>query len=797
MATDAASPPRGEIPRRVVVKFLDGVVLPYEDGAERHVTRLGVAPWAELAERFKGIRLDRLFTAASAERIGELVFQAAEGDRRYRPSNLLSYFVIDAPAGVDAAALAGALREWAQVETAYVDPGDEAPAPPATNPGYALQTYLEPPATAPPPAAQGAIDAEFAWTQPGGTGAGQKIVDLERGAKLTHEDLVARNIPTLHGINAQADQAHGARALGVVAAVDNTKGVIGIAHGVAEVAYTCQVINALGTVNRPDAVLAAIQHFTQPGEQPLGRVLLLEVQLNTTNDPGPLTDTHGVMWNLMPMETAPADFEVIRLASALGIIVVEAAGNGLHDLDLFEQGGTGFVLSRGHPADFRDSGAIMVGGSTSSYPYRPAVVGSGQGTNSGSRVDCFAWAENVRTCDVEAFTGSDAYTSTFGGTSSASAIVAGAALLVQGVAQAGPLGHRLGPGAMRALLSDPAFNTHSANPGIDLIGVMPNLRRILQDSLGVAPDVYMRDYVGDTGDVHAGAISLSPDIIVRPTPVANPGVTFGPGTENDDMLGPTVTSGQDNVVYVRVFNRGAVAASNVTAEVFYASPATLITPAAWTRIGSVTMPGVPAGNVVTVSAAITWPAGSVPGPGHYCFVALVGAAQDPAPNPAAFLSFDNYYAYIRNNNNVTWRNFDVVTAPAPGPSGNLAAADADSYVFEFDALGAADAERRFELAVGSRLPSGSRAWLQAPLSLVGQLPFVEMEGERQTGRVPVAPHGRTTLPSLTFAARSRWPCRLLVEVPRGYRRREHEVYVSQLYEGFEVGRVTWRIVAAT
>ena len=76
MATDGAPKPAGEIPRRVVVKFRDAVVLPYEDGAERHVTRLGVGPWTELAHRFKGVRLDRLFTVVSPERIGELVPQA-------------------------------------------------------------------------------------------------------------------------------------------------------------------------------------------------------------------------------------------------------------------------------------------------------------------------------------------------------------------------------------------------------------------------------------------------------------------------------------------------------------------------------------------------------------------------------------------------------------------------------------------------------------------------------------------------------------------------------------------------
>jgi len=160
------------------------------------------------------------------------------------------------------------------------------------------------------------------------------------------------------------------------------------------------------------------------------------------------------------------------------------------------------------------------------------------------------------------------------------------------------------------------------------------------------------------------------------------------------------------------------------------------------------------------------------------------------------VDFDYYCAYIRNNNNVTWRNFDVVTAPAPGDPGSPGAGGGDPYAFEFAAPGATDSDRYFELAVGSRLPPGSRVWLEAPVSLLGdRLPFVDVDKERHTGQVPIGPHGRTTLPPVVFPAKSRSRCRLLVHVPREYRERDYEVYVSQLYKGFEVGRATWRIVA--
>src|SRR5437016_4145790 len=380
--------PNKNIPRRVVVKFRDAVNLPYEDGAERHVVRLGVGPWTELAQRFQAVRLNRLFTVISPERIGQLVSRATDRDRHYRAPNLLSFFVIDAPVGVD-----------------------------------------------------------------------------------------------------PKDRRHGAQVLCVVAAMDNAVGVVGIAYGVQEVKYTCQVIDSAGTVNRPNAVMAAIDHFTQPGEDPVGRVLLLEVQLGATNDGVSLQDVNGNVWEAMPMETTLADYEAIRLATGLGIVVIEAAGNGDHNLDQFKQQSSGqFVLAR--PGGRADSGAIIVGGSESAFPYKRKVNFPGiDGSCLGTRVDCFAWSENVMTFDVER-TGEDLYSASFGGTSAAAAIVAGAALLVQGAAEA-KNGSRLDPTQLRALVADktPNGNTPSNNPGVDLIGVMPNLKSILQTKLGIGVDV--------------------------------------------------------------------------------------------------------------------------------------------------------------------------------------------------------------------------------------------------------------------------------------------------------------------
>jgi len=58
-------------------------------------------------------------------------------------------------------------------------------------------------------------------------------------------------------------------------------------------------------------------------------------------------------------------------------------------------------------------------------------------------------------------------------------MVASAAVALQGMVKALNLA-ALSPREVRRILSDPAINTASANPAVDRIGVMPNLRRIYE-----------------------------------------------------------------------------------------------------------------------------------------------------------------------------------------------------------------------------------------------------------------------------------------------------------------------------
>lgn len=193
-----------------------------------------------------------------------------------------------------------------------------------------------------------------------------------------------------------------------------------------------------------------------------GDVLLLEAQAWN-----PMMDPRS---GLMPVEVTDANYDVIRLATALGITVVEAGANGSFDLDTYVDKSGNQIFKRSGKG-FRDSGAIMVGGGSSSLPHNRMAW-----SNYGSRIDVFAWGENIDTSDAEVTAVHNQYTTAFGGTSGASPIITGAALIVQGIANA-LKGSKLLPLQVRKILT--TGGTASGTPVSDKIGVMPNLKAII------------------------------------------------------------------------------------------------------------------------------------------------------------------------------------------------------------------------------------------------------------------------------------------------------------------------------
>ena len=359
---------------------------------------------------------------------------------------LRRYQTIEVASRADAEALVREMTAIPAVEIAYVAGG---PTPPPVlavdDPRNVRQHYED--------AAPVGIDARWAWSR-SIDGSGVRFVDLERGWSLSHEDLAAANINVLSGVNTDF-HGHGTAVLGQVAGVDNTVGVVGIAPS-ADVSVVSQW-RANGSYNTAEAIISAANSI-QPGD-----VLLLEAQTtySTTGD------------TLLPVEVEEAAFDAIAYATARGIVVVEAAGNGEYDLDTFRDTNDAAVLDRAS-ADFRDSGAIMVGAATSTSPHSRLDF-----SNFGSRIDCYGWGEDITTTgDGWQGTGGTTYTDSFGGTSGASPIVAGAALLVQSYLKRTTAIPSTSTG-IRSLLTASAWSTASSAPATDQIGVMPNVRAII------------------------------------------------------------------------------------------------------------------------------------------------------------------------------------------------------------------------------------------------------------------------------------------------------------------------------
>jgi subtilisin family serine protease len=710
----------------------------------------------------------RLITSLSPDEILRLEEEAA--GTPWRPLNSLTqYWRVDLRQSHEP--LDEVARRFArvrEVELAYpesvvTDPVVNA----ADDPFSAQQGYLD--------AAPTGIDARWAWTQTGGEGQGVGVVDLEQGWRLAHEDLTGKAPALIYNHNLDGVGGyvgnHGTAVMGVLAADDNTRGVVGIAPSLTSLRATSHFDGAT-TGHVADAAVAALPYMNA------GDVLLLEVQ-------------RGAL--LLPTETDPADHAAIRLATARGIIVVEAAGNGSQPLDDWPGPAGPFRLRRGH-TDFRDSGAIMVGACRSAVVGGTAHERAGS-SNFGNRVDCYGWGEHVTSCgygDLTPGAGSDAdYTATFDGTSSASPIVAGAAVLIQSLYR-NATGTRLSPGQMRSILAIPANGTPQGGARAGNIGVMPNVRRIGQNVLGLVPDVYLRDAVGDNGVVpHLGALSTSPDVILQPVPVANHSTAFGEGsgTENDATLGLQAETGQDNTIYVRMRNRGGSAANGVTATVYWSRVSTLVTPGMWNLVGTSPPVNVPTGNTLVVAPGITWPSASIPAPGHYCFVALLDQAQDPAPPIPGPTDWTGFLDIIRNHNTVTWRNFHVVDVE-PDPA-------TDPVALRFVLAGAPGQARRFDLELAVNLPEDARLFLSLPAAAAGALPSMWREllmRDRNGQFVLDVPRIRSNaLCGLRLHADAAHECRFVLQPSMRLADGIHTIAIRQFDDGLQVGGITWAL----
>lgn len=357
----------------------------------------------------------------------------------------------------DALRLADRLGGDPAVEQAFVEPVitlpslwlDAAPRDgescPITTPSFeSYQGYLGP--------APHGIDAPAAWRR-GFRGAGVWFADVEGGWNSAHEDLPGDRISHVAGrpIPDSSWRAHGTAVLGEVVGRDNGKGVVGIAPDVERV-FT----SSIGGISVADAIDAAAGKL-RPGD-----VLLIELQGG------------GPRGRYLPVEYWDDVFDAIRAATARGVVVIEAAGNGNEDLDHA-------AYDRKFDRRRRDSGAIMVGAGA---PPRAGFVDRARldFSNYGGRVDVQGWGRKVATLDygdLQACDGDERerhYTGEFSGTSSASPIVAGAAVILEGIART--RGAPIAPAALRQLLRE--TGTPQAGDTRQQIGPRPDLERAIR-----------------------------------------------------------------------------------------------------------------------------------------------------------------------------------------------------------------------------------------------------------------------------------------------------------------------------
>ena len=417
-----------DVEHRLVVKFndalrarcVDGEVVSADENANRFVSDLSAA---------NNLQFHPLINLDEAK-LEALAKKAAVNSGRKQPDLCAMVVVEAAKAKLQQVALTlsdSQYVEWVEFERIAPAPpvffGDFDIAPPT--PDYAAQNrqgYV-----GPNPGLNTLAFQAFGNSR----GQGVRIADCEYGFHPGHEDLcdiVAESGQTPNPqVASLGFDAHGTASLGISVGANNGYGVRGISYD-ADAFFFSEWTNE-GGFRRAAAIASAIA-TVEPGD-----IVLLEMQTSIAGE-----DAFG------PAELSNSVWNVVRMASDLGVIVVAAAGNGDQDLD---SGTYASYRARG------DSGSIIVGAGT------PNTSHSKLGFSTfGSRVNVQGWGRSVFTLGYGGFSqigGSDDlnqyYTSTFAGTSSASAMLAGVCAALQGYAKA-ELGRPLTPAEMREVLTE-------------------------------------------------------------------------------------------------------------------------------------------------------------------------------------------------------------------------------------------------------------------------------------------------------------------------------------------------------
>ena len=468
----------------------DAVMIKFKDTAPMRL-RNGRPVNVEAEVQSAGIAAIHALAAGGLWTRGHDVSEAALDDLRaqgrmrtgQQPPDLNNYHRLELPPGMD---IPTALAQFgAHPEVEWVGPIPKPVGTPVVPdlvaPGGITgdiaadryQKYLDP--------APDGIDARWAWYGINGSGAGVQICDLEKNLNPNHGDLSTVKVLT-PGPNPVNDDNHGTAVLGILGSVSNGFGITGIAH-------KADLLFAATTSTQGFSLEGAITRCATNIK--VGDIIVIEAQTVGPNTKDP-KDRAWSSEGLVPVEWYKPAYDAIVSATAAGRIVLEAGSNGAEDLDSADyQTGNG-----GHhpfkPAN--DSGAILVGAGNSPYSGATARAPSWF-TNTGATMDLQGWGDGIVTTGYGDLHPGNAdpndknlwYKESFGGTSGATPIVAGAAAVLQSEYRAVN-----GTSATAAQLRTLLRTTGTAQAGTGNIGPLPNLKDALVQlyaEAGVLPTV--------------------------------------------------------------------------------------------------------------------------------------------------------------------------------------------------------------------------------------------------------------------------------------------------------------------
>jgi serine protease len=437
-------------------KFVETRSAQSAGGASSTASAPSVLQLESIMSGAKPIKLEKIFKTDEVRLDADQIALSTKSGKKL--SNLNTWLQLELADNQSAEQTITSLKALDSVETAYLAPTIVDAASPDLVPSIGYQV----------PALDG-LDVRYSLTSgiAGARGQKVKVIDIERGWNLDHEDLTKLKDPaaTIGAPSTDLNNDHGTAVTGVLFAGDNGFGVTGMV---------------------PDAQPGLIV-ATGPQDYELARQNLSPGDVIVQPQGIQYFNPDGTPGGSVPLEHDQAWYDAISTAVAAGIIVVEPAGNGGQNFDTNPD----FANTVGTPGR-PNSGAIIVGAGYSKhancdfgYPTRGST-----GANSGSRLDVQGPGVCVTTTGYgDATPGAaknSSYTYTFNGTSSASAVIGGAAAILSSAFEA-QNGRPATPQEVKDLLKYQASPQDTTSPVLPTtnIGPLPNLKAGLNNIRGV------------------------------------------------------------------------------------------------------------------------------------------------------------------------------------------------------------------------------------------------------------------------------------------------------------------------